>query len=176
MKKGLILAIVISVVASFSLLIRDTSAERVLTQEQMNTISRTCKTVQSELRLLDASDVLVRTNIGQRYENIMTSLISPLNSRLSLNQVDNIDLVKTSVDYNDALSEFRKSYFVYENSLVDAIDTDCESSPVEFYTAIEIARKNRKELQQSVKKLNGLLTKFQKDFRVIKTDWIKVNG
>ena len=175
MRKLFVLVIMTSIAVLFSLSVREASAERVLTDKQITTITNTCQPIQAELDLLHSSDALLRVNIGQRYENIMTSLMSPLNSRLTINQVDTVDVVKTSVDYSDALTEFRKDYIAYEKAVKKAIDMDCQEKPVEFYTTIELARVNRTALQGGVKRLNTLLLSFQKDFRATRVEWRKNN-
>lgn len=173
MKKIFLLLVSVIIAGLFLSPPRDAGAERVLTESQIKSIASTCKDVQVELDSLHSSDALMRVNLGQQYSNILTSLMSPLNSRLALNQVDTVSLVTTSVDYNETLAEFRSDYSSYESSLKRVIDMKCQQEPVRFYAAIETARKNRLVLHKTVKELSSLLLRYQKDFRTTKLSWEK---
>lgn len=175
MRKISIVSVAIAILALFSILNRGAGAERVLTDAQMTSIANSCQMVQVELDSLHSSDALMRVNVGQQYSNILTSLMSPLNSRLALNQIDTVSLVTVSVDYNEALTDFRSKYSTYETSLQKTIDMKCEQDPARFYGAIETARKNRQALHGAIKELNTLLLRYQKEYRSVGSTWKRDN-
>lgn len=170
------ISVMVAILALFLITTQNVNAERVLTEVQMESIKSSCKTVQTEMNTLHSQDALMRVNVGQQYENVLTSLMSPLNSRLAINQVDTVSLVTTSVDYTATLKEFRKDYSVYESSMRSVMDMKCEQDPVAFYTGIEMARKNRIALHQRVVELNAALVQYKNDYGAAKLSWEKNRG
>lgn len=83
----------------------DTSAT-VLTESQIESIKDRCLASKVALNKLHSTDALLRVNLGQKYENISSRLMAPLNSRVALNSYDSLDLVETTVDFNRALDVF----------------------------------------------------------------------
>ncbi len=87
--------------------------------------------------------------------------MAPLNSRIALNGLDGVALTQTTVQYNQGIQDFSKSYTKYEESLQGAINIDCRNNPVEFYSAVSLARVNRKDVAKDVDSMYQLGTKYR---------------
>ena len=135
-----------------------------LSSSQIELISAYCTESRGHLERLHSADALQRVNLGQRYENISTKLMAPLNSRIALAGHDGLEMAKTSVEFNQELTEFRKTYLKYDNQIDDIISMDCENNPVEFYRQLEAARQERQHLADNVGKLNQLILQYQTEF------------
>ncbi len=136
----------------------------VLTESQIETISNRCLASKVVLDKLHSTDALLRVNLGQQYENISARLMAPLNSRIALNSYDGIDLARTTVDFNEALDEFRSEYRLYESSVDAALNIDCRKQPVEYYAAIENARQRRADLHSATDRVNQLTKEYLDEF------------
>lgn len=137
----------------------DTSAT-VLTESQIESIKDRCLASKVALNKLHSTDALLRVNLGQKYENISSRLMAPLNSRVALNSYDSLDLVETTVDFNRALDVFRSQYRTYELSVDRAIDIDCQQNPVEYYAAIGLFRQQRADLHTATNEVNRLTQQY----------------
>lgn len=123
---------------------------KVLTDAQIEAIQTNCQAVRVNLQALHGNDAVLYVNLSQRYNDIARRLMAPMNSRIALNGLDGVELTKTTVEYNDGIQLFSEEYAVYEASLQRAIDIDCKTQPVEFYSAVSVARVNRRELAEVV--------------------------
>ncbi len=132
-----------------------------LTDDQLSQIKQNCSRVKTTLARIHANDGLLRVNQGQQYETITTKLMAPLNSRIALNQLDGVDMVKTTVDYNTQLSKFRDEYRLYEEKLSNLLHIDCSNEPYNFYESIKPTRKQRARVAASVTKLNQLIDQYK---------------
>lgn len=150
-------------------IVRAEDQTAVLDDTQIERIRSNCLNVQSTLERVHASDALARVNLGQRYENISTKLMAPLNSRIALNRLDNVELTKTTVDFNAELANFRTLYQQYEQTMLRSIEINCRDQPVSFYDTIVLARDHRKAVHDSVTKLSSLLTQYGTQFETFKT-------
>lgn len=133
----------------------------ILTDSQIASIQANCLEVKSNLRILHVNDAVLRVNLGQRYQNIARRLMAPLNSRIALNGLDGVALAQTTVRYNQGINDFSKTYAQYEESLQDAIDIDCRTKPVEFYSAVSVARVNRTKVASDVSEMYKLGTAYR---------------
>lgn len=136
-----------------------------LPKSQLDSIRATCVESQSILRQISSSDTLMRVNQGQRYEQMASRLMAPMNSRIALNQFDGHDLLSTTSDYGKTLSTFRDKFRSYDKALSNAIDVDCRDHPQEYYDTVTDARDKRQELRQAVVELNDLLKQYRKQFK-----------
>jgi hypothetical protein len=141
----------------------------VLDDTQIARIRTNCLDVQSTLERVHASDGLARVNLGQRYETISNKLMAPLNSRIAFNRLDNVELTKTTVDFNTELANFRSLYQQYEQTLLRATQLKCRDQPVAFYDTIALAREHRAAVRESVVKLSTLLKQYGTQFEAFKT-------
>ena len=141
----------------------------VLTEAQIAVIQRSCDVSKQMIDRLHAADKPLRVNIGQRYNDINRQLMSPFISRAELAGLDTVDLSATSVQYRKEIEVFAASYLTYESSLRAAYDIDCHDRPIDFYSAIEIARQNRQAVHQQTRKLNDLIDQFRTQVDTLKT-------
>lgn len=166
--------LLISLVASMVLLtgpiVRAEDQSMILTDDQISLIKANCVDVQSTLERVHASDALTRVNLGQRYETISTKLMAPLNSRIALNRLDNVELTKTTSDFNAELDNFRTLYQQYEQTMLRAIQINCVNQPVSFYDTITLAREHRAAVHESVVKMSNLLKQYGSQFESFKAD------
>jgi hypothetical protein len=95
--------------------------------------------------------------------------MAPLNSRIAFNRLDNVELTKTTVEFNSELDNFRSLYQQYEQTMLRAIQVKCRDQPVGFYDTITLARDHRMAVHESVLKLGGLLKQYGEQFETFKT-------
>lgn len=152
-------AIVLTVVLAGSSAYAEPAAP--LSNSQQAQIRQNCSRIKTTLARIHANDGLLRVNQGQQYETIATKLMAPLNSRIALNQLDGVDMAKTTVDYNAQLSKFRTEYRQYEERLSALLRADCKKNPTEFYSLIKPARDYRERVSVTTTKLNQLIDQYQ---------------
>ncbi len=154
-------------------IVRAEDQSLVLDDAQIEKIRTNCLDVQSTLERVHASDALARVNLGQRYENISTKLMAPLNSRIAFNRLDNVELTKTTIEFNTELDNFRSLYQQYEQTMLRAIQMKCRDQPVSFYDTITLSRDHRSAVHESVLKMGGLLKQYGLQFETFKTNVLK---
>lgn len=142
----------------------------VLSQSQIELLSRYCTQASGHLERLHSADALLRVNLGQRYENISTKLMAPLNSRIALAGNDGLDLAKTAVDFNDKLTDFRSSYLDYDNQIEQTLKMNCRDEPVEFYSRLESARDKRAVVDKDVQEMSRLIEQYRLQFEEFARD------
>lgn len=148
-------------------------AARVLTDDEIQQIRDTCRGSQVVLRELANTDALLRVNLGQRYENIASDFMVPLNNRLASNQIDASALTYITTDYNAVLRDYKSQYFAYYNTLESTITMDCQAKPVEFYSHIETLRADRDALGEQIMTINTQAYDYQTTFREIRDERTK---
>lgn len=127
-------------------------------------IAANCEGAKFSLRQLHRSDASLRVNRGQSYEYIGSKLMTRLNSRLALNQLDAGQLVVIAARYNQLLADFRGLYKTYEERLSAVLGIDCAKNPEEFYYQVVEARKDRRAVHASVTSLNTTVEEFYNEF------------
>ncbi len=147
----------------------------VITDEQSSIIRNSCTEVRSSLIRLEQNDKLLRTNRGQLYKTISDKLMVPLNQRLTSNQLDGGELVKTAASYNDAYQAFYEAYQQYDTTMAKAIDTDCVNSPTDFFNNIAAARENRTVLHEANERLVELAEQYSDEFSSFSDKFQKEN-
>lgn len=135
-----------------------------MTDAHTERIRSNCIGAKDSLNRLHTSDALLRVNRGQLYESLTTKLITPFNSRVALNQLDNKQLVAVASDYKTALSSFRQDYIEYEKQLAAAIKIDCQKQPVSFYDAVSSARSKRLVVYDDILKLGQYIDDYESEF------------
>lgn len=147
-----------------------------LTADQLSLIKANCQNTQSILGRVQVSDALMRVNLGQQYESISIKLMAPLNSRISLNNLDGVDLAQTTVDFNRQLDQFRSKYTTYGQTVSSALNMNCSQQPAQFYATVALARTQRADVHAAVGKLNVLVTQYSTQFTKFVTDTLKSAG
>ena len=134
-----------------------------MTEAHIARIRNNCVEAQSSLNQLHASDALLRVNRGQLYEAISTKLMAPLNSRVSLNKLDGVTLVSTTVQYEKEFDEFRANYQSYEEAMSKALDINCTEQPVAFYDSVTDAREKRQKVHDSTQAIQKTIKQYRSE-------------
>jgi hypothetical protein len=132
-----------------------------LSSSQITVVKANCLSAQSTLNRIHANDALSRVHLGQEYETISTKFMAPMNSRIALAKLDNVELTKTTVDFNAKLNEFRNLYKQYEQTMLHTIQIKCVDQPEEFYSSLIQAQVDRKAVRESVIGLGNLVTQYK---------------
>lgn len=127
-------------------------------------IKANCIEAQTKLTRLHTADALLRVNRGQLYEQILTKLMSPFNSRVALNNLNSSELVSIAATYQQQLTTFRTNYQQYEETLSSALKMNCTDQPVAFYDKITDAREKRKKVHESTITLKQSIETYKTAF------------
>lgn len=140
------------------------SAVPTMTDEHIARIRSNCVEAQSTLYQLHASDALLRVNRGQLYESISTKLMTPFNSRVTLNKLDSVRLITVATTYERQLDDFRASYQQYEEAMSRTLAMNCMNQPVAFYDSVGETRDKRNKVNQSTLILQKTLQDYKDAF------------
>ncbi len=135
-----------------------------MTEEHIKRIRSNCIESQTTLNQLHASDALLRVNRGQLYESVATKLMTPLNTRISLNKLDNTDLAAASSQYDRQLGEFRLNYQQYEEAMSKTLKINCTNQPVAFYDSVGDTRTKRNLTHESTVQLHKTINDYKVKF------------
>ena len=139
---------------------KDTNS--VITDYQISTIRSRCSDIQATLNRIHESDKVLRVNKGYEYKAIMLDkLMTPLNQRIAINQIDGGKLGKIAAEFSQTFSKFDKAYSRYERDLSAAIDIDCTKQPTAFYDQVLLAYVSRQDLHEVDSELIGLAKQFK---------------
>lgn len=138
--------------------------ETPMTEAHVARIRANCVEAQSALTQIHQSDVLMRINRGQLYEQISTKLMAPLNSRIALNRLDSADLVSTTARYEKQLGSFRNVYQSYDQAMNDVLKMNCTAQPVAFFDAVGDARAKRKKVYEATVTLQQAIKDYKAEF------------
>lgn len=144
----------------------------IMTDQQINQISGNCTMAKNTLNQLHVSDALLRVNMGQKYESMLTKLMTKFNKRLSNNKFDNNSLNYAINSYSSSLDTFRVDYKTYEEHLNKAINTDCEKQSLSFYDAVALARTDRIRVHDDIVKMNQYIDQYQLAVNQFEQDYI----
>lgn len=132
------------------------SAEKGLTETQLNAIMQNCGSIKQSLQQLQHVDSRTRTYLGSAYEAISGRFITPLNLRLVKLGKPSTELFAIQNDFTDAQSDFRNEYVNYMREMETLVAIDCAAHPEEFYRKLETVRQKREELRLVTEKLSEL--------------------
>lgn len=170
MKRFIILALFFSVAASGVFLWQARAQETTpMTEAHIARIRANCVEAQSTLGQLHASDALLRVNRGRLYESISTQLMVPLNSRISISQLDGVKLVAISTTYESQLASFRSNYKLYEEAMSQTLRINCTNEPVAFYDQVNDTRNKRKKVHENTLSLHKTIGEYQAAFETFAT-------
>jgi len=169
-KKILVVSSIAAIVAvSFAW---QANAAVIVTPERVGRIKTNCVENQASLNRLHQTDTSLRNNRGNLYRSIGDKLMSPLNARISSNDLDASKLTKITVAYNDAYGRFFKDYIAYDESLTELLSINCTKEPVAFYNALLDTREKRDELSVSNKELVRLIGEYKKEFDSFRAEFL----
>lgn len=153
-----------------------TSAQSILSDEQLQRISNNCVSIKNTLNQLHATDALLRVNRGQVYEAMSTKLMDRFNSRLTSNNLDAVGTTAVTNSYKNALATFRTDYQAYERQLSAAIKIDCDQKPAEFHAATQDAREKRDKVHQDVIRLHQYIDDYRSAVNDFLINFERVTG
>jgi hypothetical protein len=134
-----------------------------LTSKHIEKIRQNCLSAQVTLQRIQYSDIAVRINRGQAYDVMMTKFITPFNSRAALNHVSETSTLTAKTEaFEAALSQFRKHYVAYEETLSSTLQIRCQDRPVAFYDSLETTRTLRAQLSEDVDRIQSAVTDYTK--------------
>ena len=140
----------------------------VLSKEQSGAISQSCDSIKQSLKKLQKADTKTRSYLGSIYEVFITDLVSPLNLRLTRNNLPNTTLTTLHSDLITKRQDFAQKFTLYEQSFEDLLSADCQNNPEEFYQKLQETRKARNTLEQATEALRMLLEKHQNAVQTLK--------
>jgi hypothetical protein len=138
-----------------------------MTEEHIARIRSNCIEAQSTLSQLHTSDALLRVNRGQLYESISTKLMTPFNSRATLNRFDVTKLSSAAASYERELVAFRANYKSYEEAMSQALKINCVNQPVAFYDNVNDARTKREIVHGNTVNLTNIIQKYKEEFEAL---------
>jgi len=139
-----------------------------MTDEHIEHIKANCRVALATLGRIHANDAPQYINSNQIYFSVGDKLMARLNSRLTLNQYDASDLVKTTSDYDEALKKFRMIYKAYDDTMSELVRMDCQRTPVTFYDRVAVAREQRAVVHDTVVELQELIAQYREQVEEFK--------
>lgn len=136
-------------------------------------IRSNCIEAQTKLTQLHTADTLLRVNRGQLYEQILTKLMSPFNSRVALNNLNSSELVSIAATYQRQLTAFRTNYQQYEETLSSVLKINCTDQPVAFYDKVTEAREKRQKVHESTLQLKQSIETYKTAFNEFRSTFLK---
>ena len=88
---------------------------------------------------------------------MLSNFIIPLNSRLLKNDQSDERLTKNQEDFAKLYSEFKTDFVTYSRSMEKLLGINCEDSPKEFYSQLEIVRTDRGYINLDTIKIKQLI-------------------
>lgn len=128
------------------------------TEEQIGAISQNCASIKLQLQKVQKNDAKNRVHLGAQYEMISTKLMLNLNLRLVRENLADSELSSQQTSFASERERFKNDYIGYSQELETLIGMNCRSEPEQFYRQLEITRTKRAAVEQSVWRLNEILT------------------
>ena len=173
MKSRFILAGIAAVMALTTIaapvLAQAPEAPRTMTDSHIERIKQNCRSAMRIIQHIHTNDGPLRVNRGQVYDSLSSKLMTPLNSRLTMNKLDASDLVRLTAQYEKTLTDFRESYKTYDNQMARVLTLDCVKQPVRFYDSVAEARQLRGTVHGHVVRLHELIDEYEAAFGTFRT-------
>lgn len=157
-------ALAIALAGTQAIVRADDNAPAPMTDAMIEHIRSVCSSTQANLNRLHASDALLRVNQGQALLAISDRLMTPLNSRIAINQLDGGKMTSITSTYVTQFSAFDSDYKQYEQAMTRAMQIDCTKQPAAFYTAVAEARTKRSLVHDRMVALKKSLTDYRTEF------------
>lgn len=132
-----------------------------VSESHIQVIRDRCRSAQQAMQTTHNADAVLRHNLLPQYDTLISKLMAPLNSRISLNKLDATPLVSTTTELQAQVDNIRIQYISYEKKLSEAIDIDCASRPLDFYQALAVARDERRAIGSTIIGANDLIKKYR---------------
>lgn len=158
MKKGIIPAIIVSIIAlSFSSNSSFAIEHRNLSDSEIGAISQNCASIKIHLQRVQKDDAKNRVNLGSQYETIATNLMLNLNLRLVKNGIANAYLAEQQTTFASERTRFKDDFIGYSQEFENLLNINCKEEPIKFYRQLELVRMKRADIKASMERLNGIL-------------------
>lgn len=162
-----IVALAIALAGTQVIVRADDTSQAPMTDAMITHIRTVCSSVQANLNRLHASDALLRVNQGQTLLAISDRLMTPLNSRIAINQLDGGKMTSITSTYVTQFSAFDSDYKQYEQAMARAMQIDCTKQPAAFYSAVADARTKRATVHDRMTALRKSLTDYRAEVDVL---------
>lgn len=170
-RKILTFCLLLALLASIFPIVKVFADDNAMSDQQIVQIRGNCTSAKNTLNQLHTSDALLRVNMGQMYESMLTKLMGRFNGRAENGGYGVADLADISSKYETALNTFRSDYIKYEEQLSLSISIDCSKQPVAFYDAVSLARTERRKVYDDVLKLNSYVDQYQSAINQFETTY-----
>lgn len=130
-------------------------------EARLEKIQQNCIAAQVALGQVQHSDIAVRINRGQAYDNMLTRLMAPFNAQAALDRLDVApELAQTTNEFEEVFDGFKQEYAQYERALSQVTRMKCQDQPQTFYDNLTTVRELRAGLQEDVVLLQDLAKEY----------------
>lgn len=158
-KKIIILAVLLAVAMATMPVFLASAAK--LDEVKTTTVKANCVAAQSAIQRIGRSDMTSRINRGRDYDTIL-KMFYAMNARAAANGITEPKLSNITKQFENELSAMRSSWNNYSGKYKETSTAiNCEQQPQIFYDSLEATRQTRKDLSNSVKKLNKLIDDYK---------------
>ena len=136
-------------------------AVRALSENGANYIVDNCEQIKTKLRNVQHNDSRARVYIGGYYEKFISKYITPLNVRLTRNNITDApapELMSNQAAFATAQTNFKDDFIDYQKALEDLINADCGNSQ-DFYNQLVTVREKRQTMVFDINKISELINK-----------------
>jgi hypothetical protein len=138
-----------------------------LEDEKVAVIAERCNDVKKNIKKLQVADAKTRVALGREYENILTKLMTNMNSRLAQNHKNAGDLLNITANFSTELTSFREAYQAYDQKIEALLVINCEKDPTMFYDALDEARAKRSGVQIVNQNLAGIAEIYETELTTV---------
>lgn len=124
-----------------------------------------CQQVKTRLKQIKLSDAVTRVNYGQVYESLNVNVMTPTNLRLVANNLNPVDLLIITDNYQKQFTQFRQNYLNYEEKLSQTLEMSCDQNPTQLISSLSELRQLRQKLNTNTKSLRQLAGEYQTKFK-----------
>ncbi|MDR2063249.1 MAG: hypothetical protein LBQ02_00450 [Candidatus Nomurabacteria bacterium] len=126
-----------------------------------------CNEIKKNIKKLQVADANTRVALGREYENILTKLMTNMNSRLAQNHSSAGNLLETAAGFSNKLDLFRELYRNYDQKIETLLTINCEKDPAEFYETLEESRTKRSQVQAAHVELISIAEAYDAELMTI---------
>jgi protein involved in sex pheromone biosynthesis len=135
--------------------------------EKTASIINRCNDIKKDIKTLQVADTNTRVALGREYENILTKLMTNMNSRLAQNHQNAGNLLNITADFSAKLTAFREAYQAYDQKIEALLAVNCEKNPNGFYGVLEESRAKRSEVQATYATLISIAEAYETELTMI---------
>lgn len=136
-----------------------------ITEEKIELVRANCVAAQVSIQRLQNNDVVIRTNRGRSYENVL-KLMASFNARVAANKLTEPRLIETTGIMQRNVTAFYRHYDSYKDTIEKLMRVNCRDQPVSFYRDLQTLRSQRDVLQNDV----VILDKHVADYQALVAD------